>query len=176
MIFWVIIGGGGIVGFVALMCTALWIVGGRLSESHEASASRCFKTAPETLFAFVTDPTALVNWRPDLRKVEALPSVDGRPAWRETSKHGRMQLVVEESLPPTTVAEGRYVTRVVESSAPFGGRWTWIFTPDGTGGTRLTITEEGIIASRTVRAMAHHMLGVDATVNAVLAALQRQLS
>lgn len=175
MMFWVIISVGGIVGFVALMSTAFWILGGRLPESHEASVSRYFETAPETLFAYVTDPTELANWRPDLRKVEALPSVSGRPAWRETSKHGRMQLVVEESLPPTSVAEGRYVTRVVESTAPFGGRWTWIFAPDGAGGTRLTITEEGTISGRTVRAIAHHMLGIDAMVNAVLAALQRKM-
>lgn len=173
--FWIIIGVGGIVGFVALMTTAFWILGGRLPEAHEASASRRFHTPPDALFAFVTDPDQLTDWRPDLRAVEPLPSVNGRPAWTEIGKYGRVQLVVEESLPPTTVAEGRYVTRIVESTAPFGGRWTWIFAPDGDGGTRLTITEHGLIKSRAVRAMAHHMMGVDATVNAVLAALHRRL-
>lgn len=173
--FWVIVGVGGIVGFVALMSTALWIVGGKLPEAHEASASRYFTTAPDVLFACVTDPDQLVDWRPDLRKVEMLASVNGQPSWRETTKHGRMQLVVKEMLPPTTVAEGRYVTQVAETTGPFGGRWTWIFAPDGKGGTRLTITEEGTISSRAVRAMAHHMMGLDATVNAVLAALQRRM-
>ena len=175
MIFWLIVAVGGIVGFLGLMGAALWIVGGRLPETHVASASRYFNTAPDTLFAFVTDVGQLVDWRRDLRKVEALASVNGRPAWQESGKFGRMQLVVEESLPPTRVAEGRYVTRIVESTSAFGGRWTWIFAPDDNGGTRLTITEEGKITSRAVRAMAHHMMGVDATINAVLSALQQKL-
>ena len=175
MIFWLIVGVSCIVGFLAVVSTLLWVVGGRLPETHEASASRHFNTAPEILFGYVTDLDQLVDWRRDLRKVEASPSVDGRPAWRESGKYGRMQLVVEESLPPTRVAEGRYVTRIVESTSAFGGRWTWLFAPDDKGGTRLTITEEGTIMSRPVRAMAHHLMGVDATVNAVLAALQAKL-
>jgi hypothetical protein len=171
--FWVILIVGGFIGFIALLTMSSWILGGRLPEHHEASTQRRFVEPPDVLYARVTDLDGVVRWRPDLKAIERLPAIEGKPAWREIGRYGRMTLVAEERLPPTTVAPGRFVTRIVESSAPFGGRWTWEFAPDGAGGTTITLTENGTIKSRPMRAMAHHFMGLEATIRHVLAALAR---
>lgn len=169
--FWIVLIVGGLVGFLCLVAVSLWIIGGRLPEQHEAVARRHFLGAPEVLFEQVSDPDQLMGWRPDLTAVERLPAIDEQPAWRESGKFGRMQLVVEECQPPTIVAPGRFVTRIAESSSSFGGRWIWVFEPHGDGGTQITLTEQGVIASRITRAMVHHLMGVQGRVEQVLATL-----
>lgn len=174
--FWVILIAGGLFSALALLMMSLWIIGGRLPAAHEASASVRLGISPEALFEVVTDRDRLLAWRSDLKRVEPLDPIEGKPAWREIGKYGTLEQCAVEVLPPTTVAEGRYVTRTCNSDAPFGGTWTWIFAPDGAGGCRLTVTEHGIIRGRIVRAMAHHLMGVDATIHAVLGALRRHVA
>lgn len=168
--FWVLLILGGMAAFVAIAAITLQVLGGRLPETHEASASALFPTSPTALFAYATDPARLTAWRADLRTVEALPPLDGKPAWREIGKYGTLTLCAEELRPPTPGTDGRYVTRITNEDAPFGGQWTWIFAAEGDG-CRLTLTENGRIKGRAVRAIAHHFMGVDATVHMVLKAL-----
>lgn len=172
--YWLLLSVGGVVAFVVITVIALWVLGGRLPEAHEASTSATLPTSAQALFEFVTDRDLLTGWRSDLQRIEPLDPVDGKPAWREIGKYGKIELCVVEALPPTATNEGRYITRITNDDAPFGGQWTWIFAPDGEGNCRLTITENGTIKSRPIRAMAHHFIGMDATVNAVLAALLKQ--
>lgn len=158
---------------VVLAIGALAVIGmiGRsLPVAHLASRGQRFDAPRDSVWAVIADMAAYASWRRDISEVEMLPSVDGRPAWRERSGGDRVEYEVEE-----IVAPERLVTRITTKGLPYGGRWRWELTPDA-GGTRVTITEEGEVYNPIFRFLMKYVIGETATIEKVLRDLERRLA
>jgi len=59
---------------------------------------------------------------------------------------------------------------------PFGGTWTFELADTGDGGTRLTLTEDGVIEPPVFRALAKWVFGLDTTQKDYLACLEKHLA
>ena len=64
------------------------------------------------------------------------------------------------------------VTRIADPKLPFGGTWTWDLAPEN-GGTRVIVTERGVIRSPIFRVLSRFVFGYNGTMDAYLNALAK---
>jgi uncharacterized protein YndB with AHSA1/START domain len=145
-------------GALVLVFGIVWIVGASLPAEHHAAVETRLAADPATVWALVSDLEGGAAWRTATSAVHRLPDRDGRAVYEEETDFGPIRYEVVASDPPH-----RLVTRIVDH-ADFGGTWTYELAPDGTG-TKLRITENGIITSPPFRFLARFVLGYDATLD-----------
>jgi hypothetical protein len=133
---------------VTALVAVVALVGVWLPVGHEASRSAEFSKPPEAVFALISDLNNYATWWPE----------------NETN------VAIVESVPPS-----RFVTKIDEPDAPFGGTWTWVIekTPSG---SRATITERGEIYNPIFRTLAKFVFGYTSTMESCLAAAQKRLA
>ena len=166
MLKWLLYIVAGLGGLVALMA----IIGLTLPKGHRASREMTFAAAPATVFAVIADVGRYPEWRPDVSRVELLPD-DGRGVlFREHGKHGAIPFRIEQSDPPS-----RMLTRIADTSLAFGGTWTYVLAPTPSGGTSLTITEDGEVYNPVFRFLSKVVFSQTATIEGYLAALRKKL-
>jgi uncharacterized protein YndB with AHSA1/START domain len=163
---WVLIVGAVLVA-VAIVAV---LVGWSLPVKHAASRQATFRAAPEIIWRLITDVDGFPVWRRDIKKVDRLPDRDGRTVWVEEGSSGRMTLAVEKSEPPRLL-----VLRIADPDLPFGGTWTYEITPTS-GGSTLTITENGEIYNPLFRVMSRFVFGYEGTLKAYLDSLGRRIA
>ena len=156
---WLLVGAAALVGVVL----AVVGIGAALPRDHVAARAARLSAPPERVWALLTDVAAYPRWRGDVTAVELLPPRDGRVAWRETSRHGRITFERVDAEPPH-----RLITRIVDDGLPFGGQWEYDLAPDGDG-TRLVVTERGAVYNPLF--MSRFVFGHTATLDAYLRAL-----
>jgi uncharacterized protein YndB with AHSA1/START domain len=142
------------------------LAGLALPRSHVASRTVRVAAPPERVWATITNVAEHPSWRPGLTRVETLPAVDGRAAWREHDRTSRIAYEVVEAVPPR-----RLVTRITDRDLPFGGRWEFDIRP-AEGGSDVTVTEHGEVHNPIFRLLSRYVLGHTATIDAYLGALQ----
>jgi hypothetical protein len=120
------------------------------------------------LWRTLTDIEAFPTWRGDLKSVRRLPDRDGKTAWVEEGRSGKITFVFDRMDAPHAL-----VSRIADPSLPFGGTWTCGITPVADG-SRLTITEAGEIYNPLFRFMARFVFGYDGSINAYLSALEKK--
>jgi uncharacterized protein YndB with AHSA1/START domain len=145
------------------------LVGSRLPRSHHASREQTLAASPEAIWIAITDVEAFPSWR-DVKKVHRLPDRDGRPAWVEEGRSGKITLAVERMEAPRLL-----VGRIADRDLPFGGTWTYELTPVA-GGTRLRITEDGEIYNPLFRFMARFIFGYEGTIASYMDALEKRFA
>jgi hypothetical protein len=158
----------GIVGGLAALVGLMALAGRRLPQGHVAARRARFRQTPKALWAVLTDVEAFPSWRSDLKRIERLPDRDGRPAWCEVGRHGRItfeQVAAE--------APARLVGRIADPKLPFGGTWTYEIAP-ADGGSTVTITERGEIYNPVFRFLARYLFGYHATLENYLKALGKK--
>lgn len=79
-------------------------------------------------------------------------------------------VVIAESVPAT-----RVVSRVADTTLPFGGSWTYELSPTPEG-TRLRITENGEVYNPFFRFMSRFVLGHTATIDKYMDDLESRLA
>jgi hypothetical protein len=146
------------------------LVGWSLPVKHVASRQQSFPAPAETVWKLITDVDAFPTWRAGIKRVERLPDRDGKPVWVEEGSTGKMTLAVEKSEPPRLL-----VLRIADPDLPFGGTWTYEIAPTS-GGSTLTITENGEIYNPFFRFMARFVFGYEGTIAGYLGALGKKLS
>ena len=134
-------------GILIVAFAYILIAGSVVARGHVAAVRIALKRSPADVFAAISDRASQTQWRADLKSVETLPPQDGRAVFRETTKQGPVRYVVDES-----VAEKRFVTRILDEDLGYRGRWVFELSPDGAG-TRLVVTEEGEVTSLLFRAL-----------------------
>lgn len=137
---------------VAVLIIAL--IGVILPEKHVAIKTYHFEADPEKVWNLITDFQGQTSWRPKLERVERLPSQNGHEVWREVE--GRRRQLSFETIkcsPPHIL-----VRRIVDEGLPFGGSWTFEIAPE-TGGSRLTITEQGEVRNAVFRFVSRFLIG-----------------
>lgn len=162
-----LIGVAGLLGALVLVVAAVAVVGLFLPRSHHATVNRVIRGTPEEVWTAITDVEAFPTWRADVRAVRRLEDRDGRTAWVEEGTGGPMTLEVTAMERPR-----RWVTRIADEGAPFGGTWTYELE-SAPGGTRVRITEDGEIYNPVFRVVARLFLGYDGTINRYLDGLQQ---
>ncbi len=152
-----------LLGLLALVLSVAAFV----PRKHAVSVRARYDQTPTVVWAVITDVDALPSWRSDVRSVERLPDVHGRPAWIERSKHGALPLAVVEWDAPR-----KLVTRIADDARKlsFGGTWTWHLR-EVPNGCELTITENGFISNSLFRVITHYGFGYTRTIEAYQRAL-----
>jgi uncharacterized protein YndB with AHSA1/START domain len=154
---------------LGLVVVVTLVMGWSLPVKHTASRSATFAAPPDAVWKALTDVDAFPQWRGDVTTVQRLPERDGKTTWVEQGSNGRITFVVERSEPGRLL-----VTRIADPTLPFGGAWTYELTPTS-GGTTLSITENGEIYNPIFRVMSRFVFGYDATMAAYLEALRKRL-
>jgi len=162
---WILIAAGVVAGIALVVL----LVGWGLPVAHVASRQRTFRAPPEILWKAITDPESFPAWRSDVKRVERLPDREGRPAWVEEGSAGRITFEIEKLEAPRLL-----VARIADRTLPFGGTWTYEIAPSS-GGSTMTITENGEIYNPVFRVMARYVFGYESTMGAYLDSLQRKV-
>jgi uncharacterized protein YndB with AHSA1/START domain len=152
---------------VAALVTA---IGWLLPVRHEASLSADVSGPPERVFPIVADVARYADWLEGVNRIDILHSSSEPRRFREHTTDGPIVMEVVESRPPS-----RFVTRIADSSQPFGGTWTFDIVPRESG-SRVTITERGEIYNPIFRFMARFVFGYTTTMQTFMTSLQRKLS
>jgi uncharacterized protein YndB with AHSA1/START domain len=155
---------------LALLCGVVLVVGSSLPVEHTASATRVVQGDPDAVWRVVTDVRAFPAWRVDVDSTTQLDARGGLPVWRETGHTGSMTFEVLELERPD-----RLVTRIADEGLPFGGTWTYELQSTADG-TRVTLTEDGLIHSVVFRFFSRFVLGYDETMLRYLDALEARMS
>lgn len=157
------------IGILAALVAIVALIGVLLPKAHSATRSARFQQSPEAVWRAITDIEAFPSWREGLKSVERLPDRDGRPAWRETDKHGQaISFEIIESDAPR-----KLVGRIAGPKLPFGGTWTYQVAP-AAGGSVLTITENGEIYNPIFRFLARFVFGYTTTIETYLRSLGKK--
>ncbi|MCU0648422.1 MAG: SRPBCC family protein [Gemmatimonadaceae bacterium] len=156
-----------IAGVPVLLVVLLLGVGMALPASHTASMTLDVAAPRERVWALIADVTHTNQWRPD---ITAITDVSSSPVrWTEVSSFGKTPFTLVEATAPS-----HQVTRVIDDGLPFGGTWTWRLDAQGTG-TRVTITEAGVIRSAFFRIMSRIAFPPTKTMDGYLRALAAAL-
>jgi hypothetical protein len=146
---------------LALLVAVIAAIGAALPKGHTASRSRVVRGSPAEVYAVVRDLAAAPQWRREVKRVELLDPTH----FCEHSRHGAVTYEIVGDDPART-----FVTRIVDQDLGYSGSWTWRFEPDS-GGTRVTITEDGEVSNVIFRVLSKFVFGYTATMEKTLAAL-----
>jgi len=150
---------------VAGLALIVVVTGYLLPVQHVVTLAAHVPATPEQVWDAVTDVAAYPKWRGDVTSVAMLPSDSGHVAWREHGKNDAISYAIEQAERPR-----RLVTRITDTSLPFGGSWEYRITPEGTG-SRVQITEQGEVYNPVFRFVSRFIMGHTSTANAYLKAL-----
>ena len=151
-----------ILGVLVILVVLATIIGLLLPRDHTASRAAPFAQSPTLLFTAVRDFSALPSWRSGLKSAELLPARDGQASYRETGPHGPITYVVVEEK-----AAEKLVLQIADEALPYGGTWTFEFSPVGSGGM-LRITERGFVKPALFRFLSRFVFGHTSTMETYL--------
>lgn len=154
------------IGTVAALLAIVVVIGALQPRDHVVAMTARIAASPNAVWATITDPNAFPSWRYDVTSVDILPATPTGPSWREHSRNNTLTMVVDSADPPR-----RLITRIADVGLPFGGRWAYDITPDGSGGSFVTITEQGSVYNPVFRFVSRFIMGHTATIDAYLRAL-----
>lgn len=152
---------------VVLVIVFIAIVGSMLPKNHIASRQEHYRSSTEAVFRMISDFQATPTWRTDVKKVEMLPTREGKTTFREFGRSGPLTIVVEEMAPPNHL-----VSRIVDNPS-FGGTWTYELIAEP-GGCALKIIERGEVYNPIFR-FSRFIFSHTATMDAYLTALGKKL-
>lgn len=145
-------------------------IGARIPAEYTASATAVFPVPQDTLWAVLTDFAGYATWRPELTKVEMLPSENGLPVWREFD-------IQDQNLPyrvTKMTQPSLMVIEIAEENLPYSGEWTTDMSPHPNG-CQVKITEHGKIEPVMLRFVMKHFFRYDGTVTSFMANLEKRV-
>ena len=161
----VVFGAIGIVAVLALVVGVVAVVGSQLPRIHVASRSIVLRRAPQEVYAVARNFESAPKWRADVKRVEVDVRAGGPVNFREDGANGVVNYALIEDVP-----RERMVTRIRDTDLGYAGQWTYTFTPES-GGTRVTIREDGEVSNVLFRFMSHYVFGHTATMDSYLKSL-----
>jgi len=156
-----------LVAVLALLGGIVALIGSRLPVAHTATQSIVLRRPAGEIYKMVRDVKDSPSWRSDLKNVELLGDVNGKPTYREQGSQGDVTYELIEDVPGQKV-----VTRIPEQGLGYSGTWITTFTPQD-GGTRVTITENGEVSNVLFRFMSRYVFGHTSTIDAYLTSLAK---
>jgi hypothetical protein len=151
------------VAAVVLLVIFVIVIGSWLPKRHVVARRASYRATPEQLFSLIAGPQ---DWRPDVLRCEAVPSVDGREFVRETARNGEtITYELLERRPPGSVKR-----RIATENLPYSGTWTYSLEAHE-GMTIVQIMEDGQVHNPVFRFVSRFILGHTRTMDAYLRAL-----
>ena len=141
------------------------VTGYLLPVQHVVTVAAHVPATPEQVWDAVTDVAAYPKWRGDVTSVAMLPSDSGHVAWREQGKNDAISYAIEQAERPR-----RLVTRITDTSLPFGGSWEYLITAEGNG-SRVQTTEQGEVYNPVFRFVSRFIMGHASTASTFLTSL-----
>ena len=138
-------------GVLAALVAVVTIVGLLLPAGHVASRSILLQKPRDSVWAVVTDYASQPSWRNDVTRVERVSDGAGGEVWREDGSEPLLLQTTE------SVAPSRLVRTIADTTLPFGGRWVYELEATPSGGTRVTVTEEGEVYNPIFRVVSRFM-------------------
>ena len=164
---WII---GTLVALIVVCFVVASVIGRSIPADHRAGATLHLpNVAPDTLFAIVSDINTHTTWA-GVDKLTRLPDEDGRELWRQQMGRNAFTLETTERTPPT-----RLVRTIADENKMFSGNWTYEFAGDGSGGTKLTLTETGHVPGAVPRFFMKHLVGYHLHLTKHLRALAKHM-
>ena len=166
---WVLSVGGGLIAPFLLV----YLIGCFLPRHHTVTRSIVLKQTANSVWESITVFERIPGWWPAVVMVERLPDHDGHPVYHQVFQTGRRRQqsirveVIEKEGPK------RMVTRVVDVNGPFRGKWMYEIA-EVADGSRITITEQGELASRFIRTMFRLMMSKTQFIDSYLVFLGRK--
>jgi hypothetical protein len=157
-----------ILSVLAGLVLVMAAIGALLPRAHQASRTADFRQPPAVLYGLVRDFATATPWRSDILRAELLLPEGGQARFQETSRHHTITYAVVEDRP----AE-RLTMKITDENLPYGGSWTYEFTPTAAG-TTLRITENGFIKNVWFRFLARYVIGYTGSMETRLRDLGRQ--
>ena len=152
-----------ILGVLVALVLAVVIVGWMLPVSHRASRSVSVRARPHDVFALIERVDDYPQWQGGVKRVEVLPTNGSAPLrFRLHGSDGPILFELAEREPGK-----RIVTRIADTTLPFGGKWTYDITPNETGAS-LRITEEGEVYNPVFRFVSRFIMGHTSTIDRYL--------
>lgn len=155
----------GLVAVLALLVGVVALIGSRLPRTHVASRSIVLRRSPQDVYKVVRDFESAPKWRKDLRHVAIDVRAGGPVNFREDGADGSVNYALVKDVPGETI-----VTRILDTDLGYSGQWTYTFAPES-GGTRVTIREDGEVSNVIFRFMSHYVFGQTATIDSYLKSL-----
>jgi uncharacterized protein YndB with AHSA1/START domain len=153
-------------GVIVVLAAAVVTLGMLLPRDHVVARAARIAAPPESVWRLLTTPTEFPAWRTDVTGIEILPAGEYLVMWRERSRHGSIEMAIEAQEPPR-----RLVTRIADTTLPFGGSWEFDLAADGDDASRVTITERGSVYNPIFRVASRYVMGHTATIDGYLRAL-----
>ena len=157
-----------VLGALVSLLLAVVAFGYALPVAHVATGEAQLAAPPERVFAVLHGVEDYAKWRSDVDSVEIVARAPVL-RWREGSDGNAVTFELQQTDPPRQM-----VTRIADRTLPFGGSWTFVLQPSGSG-TRLTITENGEVYNPLFRVMSRFVFGHTATIEKYLEDLQNRL-
>ena len=152
-------------GILVFLVLVLIGIGTALPVRHVATCSVDLSAPTASVWKTVYD-VQRADWRSNVARVDMAgpaPGANAGDRWTETDKSGH-SLTYERI---SAEVDHRLVTRIADQRAPFGGTWTYDFTPSPNG-TQLSITEDGQIYNPVFRLVGRYVTGYTATMRTYL--------
>jgi uncharacterized protein YndB with AHSA1/START domain len=159
-----------VVGALAAIVLIVVAIGYTLPVKHTATREKVLRADTTAVFAAIATPSDFPAWRRGVKRVDMLPSVDGKPSFREHGSDGDITFVVDEAVPAR-----RLVNRIADRNLPFGGSWTFELVPVPEG-TLLRLTENGEVYNPIFRFVSRFIFGHHRTVDQYLADLEARVA
>lgn len=157
----------GIVAVLALLVGVVALIGSRLPQTHVASRSIVLRRSPQEVYAVVRNFESAPKWREDVKRVEVDVRAGGPVFFREDGANGVVNYELVKDVPGELM-----VTRIRDTDLGYSGQWTYTFAPE-TGGTRVTIREDGEVSNVFFRFMSRYVFGHTATMDSYLKSLAK---
>jgi hypothetical protein len=148
---------------------AVPVVGLFLPRGHVVARTITLHQSPDTVWQVITDFDAAPSWRPNVTRIEQIPTQQGFPLWREHYLGGdALTLATVESIAPA-----RLVREIADPDLPFGGRWVHEIAPTGDS-SRVTITEHGDVSNPVFRVVSRFFMDQTTTIDEYLVNLGKK--
>jgi len=154
---------------IVAVLAVVFVVGYRLPEQHTATRDRIFSATPERIFKEIATVSAYPKWRSGVQGVQMLPDSQGMAHFTEQDMTGDVAYVFEHVVP-----NRQLVLTISDTKLPYSGSWTFDLTPVS-GGTQVSITEEGAVHNPIFRFMSRYVYGHFKTIDGYLADLDKRL-
>lgn len=159
------------VGGLVILVGVVWAVGSVLPAEHSVSVSHEVPGTRAQVWSVLSNPAAYPEWRPEVSGVTVIAYQEGLArSWRETTAEGTITYRTVEADSPR-----RLVVEIANEDLPYGGRWTYGLAPHRNG-TRVTITEDGIVRDPFFRFFSRFVFGHESTARAFLESLDARMS
>ena len=154
-----------IVGTLGGLVALLFVAGLFFPREHVATSEITLRRPIDSVYTVLRDLGNFPKWWSDVTLSERVSGVQGE-RWKQEAGGMSMQLDVVDEVPPL-----RLVTRIVEEKgAVFGGTWTYMLTQSASGGTVVSVTEQGWIGPPPFRVI-QSVMGMHGTLDGMLTAL-----